>query len=85
MRKPKAIFTVLIDAGHAQFVYDDQLAELLAEGDATVRRVSHVEPSPAGGWTADMSPVGGPVLGPFFRRAFALNAEREWLTATQGL
>ena len=30
-------------------------------------------------WWADMSPVGGPVLGPFCSHGAALQAEREWL------
>ena len=76
--------TIKISNGHVQFVYDDALAELLDAGAATVRRVSHVEPAP-GGWTADMSPVNGPVLGPFGLRAEALAAERAWLTKEQGL
>jgi len=37
------------------------------------------------GWTADMAPVGGPLLGPFKLRADALAAEREWLSRTWGL
>lgn len=75
-----------IDAdGHVRFVYDDRLADLLEQGDARVMRVSHVEPAPAGGWTADMNPVGGPVLGPFPLRATALSAERAWLRENRGL
>jgi hypothetical protein len=76
--------TITISKGHVQFVYDDALAPLLETGAATVRRVSHVEPAP-GGWTADMAPVGGPVLGPFALRATALRAERDWLTEHRGL
>lgn len=30
-------------------------------------------------WQADMSPVGGPVLGPFKTREEALKAEHDWL------
>ena len=76
--------TIKIAGGKLTFVYDDALAGLLTEGEATVRRVSHVEPVP-GGWTADMAPVGGPVLGPFPLRATALAAERAWLTEHRGL
>lgn len=53
---------IKIKDGHIQFVYDDQLAELLDLGNAAVCRVSHVEPYERGGWYADMSPVGGPVI-----------------------
>lgn len=70
--------------GHLTFVYDDALAELIQGGDAHVARVSHVEPA-ATGWAADMSPVAGPVLGPFPLRSEALAAERDWLTEHRGL
>ncbi len=32
-----------------------------------------------GRWHADLSPVGGPVLGPFGQRSAALAAETSWL------
>jgi hypothetical protein len=35
-------------------------------------------------WTADMSPVGGPVLGPFATRTEALQKETEWLDQRLG-
>lgn len=74
--------------GTVRAVYDDALTDLLDPADTHVRRASHVEPVP-GGWTADMRPVGGPVIGQFFpgqvfpfkTRAAALAAEREWLDA----
>lgn len=80
-----AAHVIRITNGHLSFVYSDELADLLDTGAATVRRVSHVEPSPEGGWTADMSPVGGPVLGPFPLRQTALDAERDWLRQERGL
>ena len=49
-------------------------------GESRVARASHVEPAPGGGWTADLSPSGGPALGPFPLRSAALTAEAEWLT-----
>lgn len=52
------------------------LAEL---GPLTIRRGSHVEPTTEGEWTADLSPVGGPLLGPFALRTDALRAEADWL------
>lgn len=61
-------------------VYADDLAGLMAEGRASIRRASHVEPAADGaGWTADLSPVGGPILGPFPLRAEALAAETAYL------
>ena len=61
-------------------IYDDDLADLYAEGRASIRRASYVEPTADGQWTADLSPVaGGPILGPFALRSEALQAEREWL------
>ena len=80
--------TITIQGGRMAFIYTDDLAPLLGEGDATVQRVSHVEPSCADGahgWTADMSPVNGPVLGPFASRAEALDAEHVWLQQERGL
>lgn len=66
--------------GTARAIYSDALAPLLASlgPSAEVTRASHVEPC-LGGWGADLSPVGGPVLGPFSLRAEALAAEVEWL------
>ena len=77
---------LIIDSGCLQFICSDELEPLLAEGTATVERVSHVEWDYAQqGWTADMSPVGGAVLGAFKHREEALKAEREWLLEYRGL
>ncbi|WP_315854495.1 hypothetical protein [Alienimonas chondri] len=57
-----------------------QLIDADAIGDSAVVRASHVEPHPHGGWTADLSPSAGPVLGPFPLRSDALTAEANWLT-----
>lgn len=60
-------------------IYNDALLPLLAEGEATISRASHVEPS-AAGWDADMTPSGGPAsLGGFTTRQAALDAEVAWL------
>lgn len=67
--------------GSVQAVYSDELVELLAGEATTVRRASHVEPDGKGGWTADLSPVGGPVLGPYPTRGQALAEETAWLGA----
>jgi hypothetical protein len=77
---------IAIDSqGVCTLIYNDALEALLEEGSAEVRRASHVEPHPAGGWTADMSPVGGPVLyaadgKPFKLRSEALAAEVAYLS-----
>jgi hypothetical protein len=65
--------------GAVRFVYDDALRGLLALGQPTIRRASHVEPTLDGRWTADLGPMDGPVLGPFETRAAALDTERAWL------
>ena len=51
----------------------------LSLGTVNIRRASHVEPTTEGRWTADLSPVGGPMLGPFALRSEALDAEQQWL------
>jgi hypothetical protein len=72
--------TVFVAAdGLLRFVYDDELAALLSLGANEITRASHVEPTPIG-WTADMGPSGGELLGPFGLRGDALNAEHQWLT-----
>ena len=48
-------------------------------GRLSIQRGSHVEPTADGQWTADLSPVNGPLLGPFLSRAEALTAEQVWL------
>jgi hypothetical protein len=57
----------------------DEAFDLAALGRLHIERGSHVEPTVAGQWTADLSPVGGPTLGPFPRRTDAVQAERDWL------
>lgn len=65
-------------SGEVTFIYDDVHAGLMDEGEATTTRASHVEPQ-GSEWIADMSPVDGPVLGPFRLRREALDAEVEYL------
>lgn len=86
--------TVVIEDGTIRFIYGDDLAGLLSEGEAEVTRASHVEPYDGSGgfatqdgvrWTADMRPVDGPVLGPFPTRQAALDAEVAWLQEHRGL
>lgn len=67
-------------SGVIRCVYDEAI-DLAALGSLEIRRASHVEPDAAGQWTADLSPVDGPVLGPFAHRTEALAAEQAWLNA----
>ena len=71
--------TIIAGDGQVRFIYSDALMDLMDEGDPEVRRASHVEPAKGGGWVADMSPVGGPMLGPFDTHAEAIRTERQWL------
>ncbi|MEQ8788676.1 MAG: hypothetical protein RIC55_20365 [Pirellulaceae bacterium] len=50
-------------------------------GRLSIARGSYVEPDAQGRWHADLSPVGGPLLGPYPHRSAALSAERAWLEA----
>ena len=64
--------------GVVRGLYDETL-DLACLGSLSIVRASHVEPTADGQWTADLSPVDGPVLGPFALRSQALDAERAWL------
>jgi hypothetical protein len=64
--------------GTARAIYDEAI-DLTVLGRPTISRASHVEPDQEGRWRADLTPVSGPVLGPFDRRSEALEAERGWL------
>lgn len=66
-------------------IYYDEIATLLTMGKSRIARASHVEPNAKGYWTADMSPVAGPLLGPFALRQDALDAEVAWLQAERDL
>jgi hypothetical protein len=64
--------------GHVRGVYGEAL-DLAALGHLQITRASHVEPNEEGRWLADLTPVGGPVLGPYEKRSEALEAEVAWL------
>lgn len=70
--------TIVVSGGKARFIYSDDLLGLTAMGKQTTRRASHVEPTDEG-WIADLTPVNGPVLGPFPTRSEALQMEVDWL------
>ena len=69
---------VVQPGGTVHCLYGEEL-DLPQLGLLAIARGSHVEPTATGEWTADMSPVTGPVLGPFLSRSDALTAERQWL------
>ena len=64
--------------GAIRCLYDESI-DLSTLGRLSIRRASHVEPDANGQWSADLSPMEGPVLGPFPRRSDALTAERDWI------
>ncbi|MCA8994716.1 MAG: hypothetical protein KDA88_22250 [Planctomycetaceae bacterium] len=65
-------------SGNCRCIYSEVI-DVREIGEASIRRGSHVEPTPDGRWTADLSPVHGPLLGPFPTRSEALDAEVDWL------
>ena len=69
---------IIESGGTVRCVYAEEI-DLAALGSPVITRASHVEPDQQGRWWADMSPVGGEVLGPFLSRSEALAAEQEWL------
>ena len=70
---------IVIDtSGNVSCIYDETIS-LSTLGKLKIRRGSHVEPIQGGKWIADLSPVNGPLLGPFRFRSKALAAERKWL------
>jgi hypothetical protein len=71
---------IITPDGSAHCVYAEAI-DLHALGALTIRRASIVDPDAAGQWRADLTPVGGPELGPFARRSGALDAEQRWLAA----
>ena len=66
--------------GVVRCVYGEAI-DLAVIGSLSISRASHVEPGPDGRWWADLSPVDGPVLGPFVLRTAAIQAEQDWLAA----
>ncbi len=71
---------IISPAGEIRCVYGEAI-DLGRLGALAIRRASHVEPTTDGQWRADLSPVAGPVLGPFPSRGLALAAEAAWLEA----
>ncbi len=73
---------IVVPEGSVRCLYDEVI-DLAALGRLSITRATLVEPDATGHWLADLSPVAGPVLGPFERRSDALQAERVWLEANR--
>jgi hypothetical protein len=71
---------LVLPDGTIRAIYGEEI-EFDSLGHAVITRASHVEPDERGCWLADLTPVAGPVLGPFDRRSEALAAELDWLEA----
>lgn len=69
---------IVTSSGSIRCVYAETI-DLTRLGRLSISRGSHVEPDDSGQWFANLSPVGGPHLGPFPCRSDALEAEAEWL------
>jgi len=61
--------------GTVRFIYSETI-DVSTLGSPTISRASYVEPDQHGRWLADLSPVGGPIEGPFNSRSEALLAEQ---------
>jgi hypothetical protein len=73
------MMTLIIDpAGQGHCLYTEEL-DLRSLGSMHIARASQLEPDDQGNWWANLSPVAGPILGPFGLRSEALAAERDWL------
>jgi hypothetical protein len=72
---------LVLPDGTIRAIYAEEI-EFDSLGHAVIIRASHVEPDERGCWLADLSPVNGPVLGPFNRRSEALAAELAWLVTS---
>lgn len=69
---------IINPTGQARCLYGEVI-DLSSLGRLTIARASHVEPDSRGLWWADLSPIGGPRLGPCEQRSQALKMEQQWL------
>ena len=69
---------LVLPDGTVRAIYAEDI-DLTNLGTPHISRASHVEPDSHGRWLADLSPINGPVLGPFNLRSEALAAELAWL------
>lgn len=79
MSKPNKTIKLVVKDGTITSVYDDALIALFDDAEqVTTTRASHVEPD-GSEWSADLSPVGGPMLSGFTTRQAALDAEVQYI------
>jgi hypothetical protein len=71
---------LILPNGTIRAIYAEDI-DLVSLGRTVIRRASHVEPDQDGRWIADLTPVFGPIFGPFDRRSDAIQAELAWLKA----
>jgi hypothetical protein len=69
---------MIASSGQVKLIYSEVI-ELESLGATSIKRVSAVEPTSNGQWMADLSLVGGPLLGPFGTRSKAIETEIAWL------
>lgn len=68
--------------GTIECLYDDAIRPLIDQAaQATIVRVSEVEPDPHNRWVADLTRSQGPCSPPFALRADALAWEVDWVNA----
>ena len=84
MSKPRSQIIEIDCEGVLRFVWDDSLAELMAEGNGRIERASHIEPRGAE-WFVDLRPLKGPVRGGFLLRSDAIAFELDWIREKLGL
>ena len=71
---------IIVEPGGTVRCLYGEAIELATLGPLQIARASHVEPTASGQWQADLSPLSGPLLGPFACRSEALTAEEAWIT-----
>lgn len=76
----KQVIMSFNEDGTMQTIYNEEM-DIAEFGVPHITRASHVEPTEDGKWIADMSPIGGPILGPFDKRSIALEEEVKWIEA----
>jgi hypothetical protein len=78
VREADSMQLIVSASGDMRCLYGEEIP-LAVLGSLSIVRASYVEPDGDGKWFADLSPVGGPRLGPYEHRSRALEEERQWL------